>query len=594
MSSMLKIEDIIREIGGFLNRKEFNFDVYNSINESLEFCLNLPTVNLVSIFLLNEDSYEFEHRFTLPREFKDLSKEFFNFLLENGFIGEALEKGSHISVDLSKNVLNIPSAPDINEYLVILPLISSTKVIGLLLVKMLNQPDKIKREDLIIILELLARFFALLIENMLLQNTLGKTNDFIEQDSALKSIDLKRNLIEIESIINSLEVGIFIIDPETDEIKLSNYYSAKLTGLKQSELNGKKISEIFRTEQSLKEFSRKQDIFISGSKNFESAIISKTGKLIPVIRSVSITNIRTKKYRIDSFVDISFRKEKDEILENEKRELELKYQERTEDLLVVVSKLKEEIKEKEKVQKEIQNMLDKEKELNAMKSNFITMVSHEFRSPLTKIKSAAQMIEKFGNKLTDEEKNDYIKRIINIVDQMSGLLENVSLIGGTDLFDLDFDPKETDVLFLLRQLVSNLNINYGKTDKVLLTTDSEKIIAVIDERLFRIICFNALTNIIKNSNEDDQINIFIGDSDDELVLILNDIKLNINQNEYEIIKRLITEGKIIDDLPSACINWSVVVKSVKIHEGSMKFIEKGGNIFSIVINIPIISQKNKK
>ncbi len=590
---MFKLENIIREIGSFLSRKEYNFDVYKSINEGLDFCLNLPTVNLVSIFLLNEDTYEFEHRFTLPREFKDLSNELFNLLLENGFIGEALEKGTHNTVDLSKKFSNFQSETNEDEYLVILPLISSTKVIGLLLVRLINQPDKINRDDITIILELLARFFALLIENMLLQNILEKTNDFIEQDSALKSIDLKRNLIELEAIINSLEVGIFIVDPETDEINLSNYYSAKLTGLKQSELNGKKISEVFRTEHSLKEFSSNRDLFISGSKNFESAIINSSGKLIPVIRSVATTTIRTKKFRIDSFIDISFRKEKDEMLEQEKKELELKYKERTEDILVIVSKLKDEIKEKEKVQKEIQSMLDKEKELNVMKSNFITMVSHEFRSPLTKIKSAAQMIEKFGNKLTDDEKNEYIKRIINIVDQMSGLLENVSLIGGTDLFDLVFQPKETDVLLLLNQLISNLNINYGKSDKIVLTTDSKKIVAVIDDRLFRIICFNALTNIIKNSNEEDQINIFIGDSDGELVLIINDIHLNVSQNEFEIIKRLVSEGKIIDDLPSTCINWSVVVKSVQIHKGSIKYFEKGENTFSIIINIPIISQKNK-
>lgn len=592
MSSKFKIEDIIREIGEFLSRKDFNFDVYKSINDGLEFCLKLPKVNLVSIFLLNEDNYEFEHRFTLPREFKDLSNELFNLLLENGFIGEALEKGNHKYIDLNKNLSNFDSENFINEDLVILPLISSTKVIGLLLIKLKNHADHINNDDLVIVLELLARFFALLIENMLLQNTLEKTNDFIEQDSALKSIDLKRNLIELEAIINSLEVGIFVVDPETDEIKLSNYYSAKLTGFKQSELNGKKISDVFRTEQSLKELSGKQDLFISGSKNFESSIINASGKLIPVIRSITTTNIRNKKFRIDSFVDISFRKQKDETLEKEKKDLELKYNERTEDLLIIVSKLKDEIKEKEKVQKEIQTMLDREKELNVMKSNFITMVSHEFRSPLTKIKSAAQMIEKFGDKLTSEEKNEYIKRIINIVDQMSGLLENISLIGGTDLLDLVFDPKETDVLLLLNQLISNLNINYGKLDKIVLTTDSQKIVAVIDERLLRIICFNSLTNIIKNSNEEEQINIFIGESDRELVLIINDIKLNLSQNEFEIIKRLISEGKIIDDLPSTCINWSVVVKSIQIHKGNIKYIEKGVNSFSIIINIPIISQKN--
>lgn len=589
---MIRIEDILKDFSKFLSHKDLNYDVYKSIDDGLEFCLNLPTVNLVSIFLLNEDTYEFEHRFTLPKEFKNLSQEYFDFLLENGIIGEALEKGNHILFDSKEDSSVYFSKSDSGDYLVILPLITSAKVIGLLLVKLQKRPEQINREDFIAVLEMFSRYFALLIENMLLQNLLEKTNDLIEQDSALKSIDLRKNLIELETIINSLEVGILIVDPDTDKIELSNYYSARLIGQKQSELNGKKITEIFRTEQSLKEFSGKQDIFISGTKNFESAIINASGNLIPVIRSISIANIRSKKYRIDSFVDITFRRDKDELLKDEIKDLELKYKERTEDLLVIVSKLKQEIKEKEYVQKEIQTMLDKEKELNVMKSNFITMVSHEFRSPLTKIKSAAQMIEKFGDKLTDEEKNDYIIRIINIVDQMSGLLENVSLIGGIDLFDISFEPKETDILLLMKQLVSNMNIYYGKSDKILLTTDCDKLLAGVDERLLRIICFNALTNIINNSDEASQINIFVSESEGELVLILNEIVLNISQNEFEIIKRLISEGKMIDEIPSNCINWSVVVKSVQIHKGRIKLFEKEANGFTIVINIPIINPKN--
>ncbi len=591
MSSAFHIEDIIKDIGNFLKQSTLKLDLYKSINDELEFCLRLPTVNLASIFLLNEDTFEFEHRLTLPKDFKNLSIELFNFLLENGFVGEALEKGSNNTIELGESSISYTPKTDKDEYLAVLPLISSTKVIGLLLVKMINQPEQIKKEDIITILEMLSRFCALVIENMLFQNILDKTKDFIEQDSALKSIDIKRNLIELESIINSLEVGIFIVDPETDEIKISNFYSTKLTGLKQSELNGKKVTEVFRTDQSLKEFSDNNDLFISGTKNFESAIINSSGKLIPVIRSVAITNIRSKKLRIDSFVDISFRKDKDNLLKKEIKDLEDKYKERTEDLLIVVSKLKQEIKEKEKVQKEIQTMLDREKELNMMKTNFITMVSHEFRSPLTKIKSAAQMIEKFGEKLSNQEKNEYIRRIISIVDQMSGLLENVSLIGGTDLYDLVFEPKETDVLLLLRQLVSNLNINFGRPDKIILTTDCKHLKINVDERLIRILCFNALTNIIKNSNEEDHINIFVSESDGEMVLIINEIKLNLSNNEYEILKNLITEGRVIEDLPSNCINWSVVVKSVQLHHGKITLFEKGTKGFSIVINLPITNQK---
>lgn len=591
MKSKYKIEDVINQIGHLLNQKELNFDVYSVINKCLYLCLNLPNINLVSMFLLNEDTFEFEHRITLPKEQKSLSLEIFHYILENGIVGEAIEVGNYKEFELKNQSEKSLSNSNLPDYFLLFPLITTNKIIGLLLIKIADDPEIIQKQDIIVLLKLISRYFALLIENILLQTTLEKTNDIIEQESALKSVDIKRNLIEIESILNALQVGVFVVDPETDEIQLSNFSSAKITGYKQSELIGKKVTELFITEQFSNSGSTKSELFIPGTKSFESSIINSAGIQIPVIRSVTFTNIRTKKFRIDSFFDISFKKGKDEQVQREMKELENKYKERTEDLLVIVSKLKEEIKEKEKAQKEIQTMLNNEKEVNVMKSNFITMVSHEFRSPLTRIKSAAQMIEKFSDKLNENEKAEYIKRIISTVDQISSLLDNVSLIGGTDLKDLIFEPKDIDVLLLLKQFISGLNINYGKSDKIVLSTDCERIVAQIDEKLIKIICFNALTNLIKYTEENYQINLFVSYTDKELVLIVNDIKLILSKQELEVIKNVIKDNRIIEAMPPSSINWSVVAKSVQIHKGSINLIEKENDIFSIIIEIPIIVSK---
>ncbi|MCX7735182.1 MAG: hypothetical protein N2319_00590 [Candidatus Kapabacteria bacterium] len=587
MESNFNIEDILVKVEDYINNRDTLIDFYQLIEKFSNFCFDLNSIELVSVFLLNEDTFEFEIRYTQPKELRSLSSEIYQYMLERGIVGEVLESASHKIIEIQKND-NIQQKTNKRNIYTLLPLISSNKAIGLLILKLKEETDSKQRDLIISILKILSNHLAVLLENNILLNTIDKTTDFVDQEAALKSISIKRNLIELETIINALEIGVFVVDPETDQIVLSNYYSAKLTGYKQTELNNKRVTDIFLTENLDILKSEQKDLFILGSKNFESKILSSTGKHIPILRSISFANIRSKKYRIDSFIDFTFKKDKDELLEKEIKDLELKYKERTEDLLVVVSKLKEEIREKEKAQKDIQLMLEKEKELNILKSNFITMVSHEFRSPLTKIKSAAQMIDKFGDKLTENEKNDYIKRIISTVDQISGLIENVSLIAGTDLFDFTFEPKETDVLLLLRQLISSLNINFGKSDKIVLSTDCDKLIINIDEKLIKSICFNALNNIVKYSNEERQISLFVSESDDKLVIIFNDIILNMRDDEIEIIKSLITKGKLIDNIPANCINWSVVVKSVQIHKGMISLIEKENNSFSVIINIPII------
>jgi signal transduction histidine kinase len=80
------------------------------------------------------------------------------------------------------------------------------------------------------------------------------------------------------------------------------------------------------------------------------------------------------------------------------------------------------------VQKELKIMLDKEKELGQMKTRFVSMVSHEFRTPLTIVRSAAQMLGKYKDSLSEEEKHEYLSRIMKTVDNLTDLIENMLFI----------------------------------------------------------------------------------------------------------------------------------------------------------------------
>ncbi|NEQ24171.1 MAG: HAMP domain-containing histidine kinase [Microcoleus sp. SIO2G3] len=88
--------------------------------------------------------------------------------------------------------------------------------------------------------------------------------------------------------------------------------------------------------------------------------------------------------------------------------------------------------------------LQKERELNELKSRFISISSHEFRTPLTTIFSSAELLERYCNKYSKEKQLTYLHRIKIAVGQMTQLLDDVLLVGKAEAGKLEFKPEPVD------------------------------------------------------------------------------------------------------------------------------------------------------
>ena len=87
------------------------------------------------------------------------------------------------------------------------------------------------------------------------------------------------------------------------------------------------------------------------------------------------------------------------------------------------------ITKRKRAEEDIRNALEKQKELSELKTRFVAMTSHEFRTPLTTILSSAELVEKYSNKLAQEKKLQHLPRLQTAVKHMTELLNNVLLIG---------------------------------------------------------------------------------------------------------------------------------------------------------------------
>jgi signal transduction histidine kinase len=150
--------------------------------------------------------------------------------------------------------------------------------------------------------------------------------------------------------------------------------------------------------------------------------------------------------------------------------------------------------------------LAKEKELNELRSRFITVASHEFRTPLTAILSAAELLEHYSHKHTENKKLSYLHRIQNSVHHMTDLLNDVLLIAKSEAGKIEFNPTPIELVKFCQELTEEIQLSYGNRHLISFISCCTfpapipgNAPACMDEKLLRHILSNLLSNAIKYS-----------------------------------------------------------------------------------------------
>jgi PAS domain S-box-containing protein len=144
--------------------------------------------------------------------------------------------------------------------------------------------------------------------------------------------------------------------------------------------------------------------------------------------------------------------------------------------------------------------LQRQSELNDMKSRFISVASHEFRTPLAFILSSAELLKYYGDRMPDEEKAEVIMTIETGVQRMTRMLDRVLLLGKVEAQMLEFQPAEIDLVALCRSLVEEMRAQHAKSGSRIETRfPTAPVIGLFDEKLLRHMFGNLLSNAIKYS-----------------------------------------------------------------------------------------------
>ncbi|MGB5893426.1 MAG: ATP-binding protein [Ignavibacteriaceae bacterium] len=250
------------------------------------------------------------------------------------------------------------------------------------------------------------------------------------------------------------------------------------------------------------------------------------------------------------------------------------------------------ITERKKLERQLADSLEKEKELSDLKSRFISTTSHEFRTPLTSILGTSDLLEMVGQDLEKEKYDVYIKRIQDAAVYMKDLINDVLTVSRVETGKQNFSPSRIDVISLAKEVIDEVEVLLlEKHDFQFNNTTAEKFV-YLDENLIKSILLNLLSNAIKYSPDGDKITFNIEFVDSTILFMISDEGIGIPGEDQDKLFEPFHRGKNIGNISGTGLGLSIVDKLVELHSGKIYCESKLNSGTKFTIKIPVKQDEN--
>ncbi len=307
---------------------------------------------------------------------------------------------------------------------------------------------------------------------------------------------------------------------------------------------------------------------------------TKNGREFPVEVSLSHYRRQEETFVIAFIVDITERKRSEQELLSRKTqleqitadmrrlnaELESKVEERT---LI----LREALHELERSQQELSEALNKEKELNEIKSRFVSMASHEFRTPLSTILSSAALIGRYTQGAEQDKRDRHIKRIKDSVRHLNILLEDFLSLGKLEEGRISAECATFDVRAFQVEVVDEIN-GILKEGQSIETSYTGAAAFNTDSRLLKNILINLLGNASKFSGEHAVIKLTIDNTGSGLRVVVADQGVGISEEDQQHLFSTFFRGKNVMNIEGTGLGLHIVKRYVTLMNGTIELTSK--------------------
>jgi signal transduction histidine kinase len=256
------------------------------------------------------------------------------------------------------------------------------------------------------------------------------------------------------------------------------------------------------------------------------------------------------------------------------------------ELVSVFCSLLGRIIERKQIEENVRQALEKEKELGELKSRFIGIISHEFRTPLTVIQSSSQLLKYYSERLDETKKRKQLDTIEHQLHEMTVLVDNVLTLNRAESVGLDFKPTPTDVIGVCRSIVEEIRLTSGETHPIVFTPVGTNSTYMLDERLVRRIVTNLLTNAVKYSPLHKSIHFEVKCELKTLIIRVQDQGIGIPEDDQKHLFESFHRAKNVGSISGTGLGLSIVKEAVQAHGGTITVSSREGLGTTFTVTLP--------
>lgn len=230
--------------------------------------------------------------------------------------------------------------------------------------------------------------------------------------------------------------------------------------------------------------------------------------------------------------------------------------------------------------------LEKEKELNRLKSNFVSMVSHEFRTPLASIQTATDLLRHYADRVTVERRQAAFEQIQTQIGTLTSLLEDVLMISRADSVGLQATAVPTDFVGFCEGIIAEIKQLIGESHHFVVEVSGEPVPVKIDPQMFRHVIMNLLSNAIKYSADGTRVEIFIHYGE-MFEFKVRDQGIGIPADDLPSLFDVFYRGKNVGTVSGTGLGLPIVKHVVEAHGGTILVDSTVGEGTTFTVYVPL-------
>ncbi|MDZ8184950.1 MAG: PAS domain-containing sensor histidine kinase [Nostoc sp. ChiSLP02] len=234
--------------------------------------------------------------------------------------------------------------------------------------------------------------------------------------------------------------------------------------------------------------------------------------------------------------------------------------------------------------------LEQAKQLSELRASFLSMVCHQFRTPLNVVSFSNSLLKEEVDKRTQKKIQPLLDHIQKATEELSHMLDDIMFFSKAESAKLNFEPKPLDLVQFCHELVAQMQMNVSQTSIKFISKD-DVLLACIDKKVLEPILKNLLDNAIKYSPSNMVVHFQLACNNDKVIFQVEDRGIGISLEDKKRLFEPFFRGSNIDSIPGTGLGLSIVKTLVDLHQGQV-FVESTLGVGSrFTVMLPLIESK---